>query len=460
MAGGTEGGRCMSRRPVSRVVVWCSFLALWPSAATAAYRLVHVAGQAESGFSGDGGAAVTARLNRPLALALAPDGALYIADTGNHRVRKITTDGAISTVAGNGTAGAAGDGGPAVEAELDNPSDVAVDGTGNLYLVTASGLRRIDGGDGRISTLFGFASWRYAVANDSLGNVFIAVSPFTSLTSYGPYAQPYLVTLPAVGSCDPPSFVPITVQSIDWRGAAIYRLSAADPQHAALAFDTDALDYGIARSGGRVVLSSNVELYALNRPPGIGLSDSGTLYLTGGSYYTGTRHYIIQRQVFGLASVAGGGSNAVTDGALADTVALDPQAIAVGHDDLLYVVHAPNQVYALRREAQRPGVIAGAIMPIKYSPIVTVLAAGDDGSLHYAQPDRKGRFRFRDLAPATYRVYAHFDEEGLSCDATNCGWSGAPDDCPRSLNDPLVTVTPGQPVHRVLLRLLRTFPCV
>ena len=67
---------------------------------------------------------------------------------------------------------------------------------------------------------------------------------------------------------------------------------------------------------------------------------------------------------------------------------------------------------------------------------------------------------FRDLAPATYRVYAHYDEEGLSCDATNCGWSGAPGDCPRSLNDPVVRVTLEQPGHHVRLRLLRSFPCV
>ena len=93
-----------------------------------------VAGDGTEGFGGDGGAATAAQLNRPAGVA--PDGAgnLYIADAGNHRIRKVDAAGAITTVAGDGTRGAGGDGGPAVEAQLNYPSGVALDAAGNLYI--------------------------------------------------------------------------------------------------------------------------------------------------------------------------------------------------------------------------------------------------------------------------------------------------------------------------------------
>ena len=86
------------------------------------------------GFSGDGGPADQARLNNPQGVALAPDGSLYIADSDNNRVRRISPDGIITTVAGNGTAGFSGDGGPATEAWLYAPYAVAFSPDGNLYI--------------------------------------------------------------------------------------------------------------------------------------------------------------------------------------------------------------------------------------------------------------------------------------------------------------------------------------
>src|SRR5206468_655556 len=95
-------------------------------------------------FSGDGGPAVQAGLNTPAGLATDAKGNLFIADKNNHRVRRIGPDGAITTIAGNPPvvvqgpftyvqAGFSGDGGPATDAQLSLPSDVAVDGTGNVY---------------------------------------------------------------------------------------------------------------------------------------------------------------------------------------------------------------------------------------------------------------------------------------------------------------------------------------
>ncbi len=85
----------------------------------------------------DGGAATNALLNEPVGLAFDADGNLYIADSKNHRVRKVGTDGNISTVAGTGEAGLDGDNGPATEAQLNEPVSVGFDADGFLYIVEA-----------------------------------------------------------------------------------------------------------------------------------------------------------------------------------------------------------------------------------------------------------------------------------------------------------------------------------
>lgn len=109
-----------------------------------------VAGTGVPGFSGDGGPARDAQLDGPSSVALAPDGALLVLDAGNRRVRRVAPDGAITTLAGAGRGGVAGeppgDGGPAVEALLDGVVGLAVDRAGAAY-VTAR-----DGGSGRAYT--------------------------------------------------------------------------------------------------------------------------------------------------------------------------------------------------------------------------------------------------------------------------------------------------------------------
>ena len=97
-----------------------------------------VAGNGMSGFSGDGGPATSARFrfeSGPLVSGIAVDAAgnLFIADTSNYRIRKVTPAGIISTVAGNGTLGFSGDGGPATAAQLNYPYNVAVDTAGNIF---------------------------------------------------------------------------------------------------------------------------------------------------------------------------------------------------------------------------------------------------------------------------------------------------------------------------------------
>jgi uncharacterized protein (TIGR03437 family) len=100
-----------------------------------------VVGNGVQAFSGDGGPATSASLAFPLGIALDSKGNMYVADANNNRVRMINASGIISTVAGGAIEGFSGDGGPAASASLNLPSDVAVDGTGNLYIADAGNNR-------------------------------------------------------------------------------------------------------------------------------------------------------------------------------------------------------------------------------------------------------------------------------------------------------------------------------
>jgi predicted phage tail protein/sugar lactone lactonase YvrE len=159
---------------------------------TPAGNISTVAGNGTPGFSGDGGAATAAQLDFPIGLDVDAAGNLFIADLGNNRVRRVTPGGTISTVAGSATSGFCGDGGPATAACLDDPTDVEVDASGNLYIsvysshrvrkVSAGIIRTVAGngsvvnsGDGGPATSAGLAA-PVGVAVDGAGNIFIAAS--------------------------------------------------------------------------------------------------------------------------------------------------------------------------------------------------------------------------------------------------------------------------------------------
>ena len=150
-----------------------------------------VAGTGTDGFSGDGAAATAAQLNQPTGVAVDGSGNLYIADTVNHRIRKVDSSGNISTVAGTGTDGFSGDGAAATAAQLWSPSDVAVDGSGNLYIADKNNrrIRKVDS-SGNITTVAGTGTrgfsgdgaaataaqlhWPEGMAPDGSGNLYIA----------------------------------------------------------------------------------------------------------------------------------------------------------------------------------------------------------------------------------------------------------------------------------------------
>ncbi len=150
-----------------------------------------VAGTGTAGFNGDGIAAAAAQLNSPAGLALDADGNLFIADIFNHRIRKIDTNGDISTVAGTGTAGFNGDGIAAAAAQLNNPRSMILDTAGNLFIADRDNhrIRRVDT-NGDISTFAGTGTAGFSgdgaaataaqlnsptgLALDTAGNLFIA----------------------------------------------------------------------------------------------------------------------------------------------------------------------------------------------------------------------------------------------------------------------------------------------
>jgi len=123
-------------------------------------KIFTIAGNGTEAFSGDGGQATTAEIAGPSGITSDASGNIYIADQQNHRIRKVNTSGIISTIAGNGTKGYNGDGGPATAAELTYPMGLAVDVIGNVYFTdqgnTCNCIRKINT-SGIISTIAGIA---------------------------------------------------------------------------------------------------------------------------------------------------------------------------------------------------------------------------------------------------------------------------------------------------------------
>jgi DNA-binding beta-propeller fold protein YncE len=131
----------------------------------AEYVISTAVGTGDKGFAGDGGPAQAALLNGPFDVAFDSAGNLFFSDTFNHRIRRVDArTGAITTVAGNGEAGYAGDGGPAVQASLNEPYGIAIDRAGNIFVADRLNrrVRRIDAANGTITTLAGTGEPAYS----------------------------------------------------------------------------------------------------------------------------------------------------------------------------------------------------------------------------------------------------------------------------------------------------------
>jgi uncharacterized protein (TIGR03437 family) len=269
-------------------------------------RISTIAGGTFSGFSGDGGPAVKAQFSAADSIAVNADGEIFIADVGNKRIRKIAADGAIATVAGAGVASFSGDGGPAIDAQLDQALSVAVDADANVYIAdfVNSRVRRV-GRDGVISTIAGGGQ----------------ASPRAGAAATG-------VALGRVaGVLSAPSgdlYIADTDNACVWKVAPDQQIS----RFAGTGYSGYGGDDGIPAAQS-----------ALNTPWGLAMDRFGNIYIADENQHR------VRKVVNGVIStVAGNGTRGDSgDGGPATSASLDwPRGIAVDADGSLYIADYSN----------------------------------------------------------------------------------------------------------------------
>ncbi len=318
------------------------------------------AGYGGGGFSGDGGPAADALFKFPSVVAVAPDGSLYITDEYNHRIRRVGTDGIVTTVAGNGTAGYGGDGGPATAASLNYPGGIAVVSDGSFYFTDWHNhrVRRV-GTDGIVTTVAGTGGygssgdggpatqatlqdpWSVALGPD--GSLYIADQSVPRLRRIGPDGVINTVAgggTPASGNGDggPATLASMTGASFvavapdgrvffaDYGGRRIRRIGSDGN------IDTVAGGGALANGngdGGPAILAS------LGSPSGISIAPDGGFYLAD---WTSQRIQRVGPDGI-INTVAGSGAiGASGDGGPATQAQLyDPWTVAVAPDGGFYV---------------------------------------------------------------------------------------------------------------------------
>ncbi len=144
--------------PCAAALAIACLVSLWLAEPTFAGKIETIAGTGKSTDGGASGLAPRTNIGNPFGVEIGPDGALYICEVSNHRVRRLDlATGQLTTVAGCGRQGYAGDGGPATEALLNEPYEVRFDADGNMFFVEMKNhlIRRVDAKTGRISTVAG-----------------------------------------------------------------------------------------------------------------------------------------------------------------------------------------------------------------------------------------------------------------------------------------------------------------
>ncbi|TPW16994.1 MAG: NHL repeat-containing protein, partial [bacterium] len=381
-----------------------------------------VAGTGAPGNSGDGGAGTSALLNGPTALALTPGGDLLIADINNRRIRRLSlTSGLITSFAGTGESGVAGDGGPALEATFQSIVDLAVSTGGDVYVAdgAAGRIRKIDGTSNVVTTFAGGGagadggpaataalSTLRGVAVDSTGNVFLTEAGNGARRVRRVGAQSGLISTVAgtgqVGStgdggpATQATFVSPGAISLDPAG----RLVVADPSTMSLR-RIDLTSGTIATlAGGDGTIPSG--LANLERPTGLAFDGNGDLIFTE---LAGQRVRRYDRRTQLLTTLAGMGYEGYGGPGSLSAIA-NPGALAIDVDSNVYVVSEVwNQLRRIDASTGAAGIVAGngtAASTGDGGPAISAgfagvvgLALDVDGSLYVSESAANGGNRIR-----------------------------------------------------------------
>jgi len=246
-----------------------------------------VAGTNVTGFAGDGGPATSAKFSNPASVAANPMGGIFIADTGNNRIREIITNGFISTVAGTNTISFTGDGGPATGAGLSSPADVAADTTGNLFVADYNHfrIRRVDV-NGVITTVAGNGTGTYSGDNGAATNAGMYVNAVTA----DPYGNLFIADSGRI-------------RKVTLNDTPVLWLNNAGTNNTG--------NYSVVITSASGSVTSSVVSVTVVLPPGIAVQPQGELVTNGapaafGAAVTGTPPLAFQWQKNGVNLTDGG----------------------------------------------------------------------------------------------------------------------------------------------------------